>query len=98
MKNFNIISANPIIYTFNNFIDEMTIKDLMSANNNYKKSETRKTNANNLRKSFVASLDNNMPIADLVYENLQKKLYFKLSKIEGLQTQKYKENYFINHI
>ena len=38
MKNFNIISANPIIYTFNNFIDEMTIKDLMSANNNYKKS------------------------------------------------------------
>lgn len=93
MKNFNIISSNPIIYTFDKFIAENTRKNLINHNLTFKKSRTRKINASNIRKSHVAYINDKL-IEDQIYKNLKNKLHFKLSKIEGLQIQKYEENSF----
>lgn len=94
MKNFNIFSANPIIYTLDDFIDKSILEDLMHTKSEFKKSETRKNSANNMRKSYVASIDNYNPSKELIYKNIKNKLHFKLSKLENLQIQKYEENCF----
>lgn len=94
MKNFNILSTNPIIYTLDNFIDHSIVYNLMKTKFNFKKSETRENNVNHLRKSYVACVENDHPCKDLIFKNIKNKLHFNLTKLEKLQIQKYEENCF----
>ena len=43
MKNFNIFSINPIIYTLDDFIDEFILQNLMAIEFNFKKEKLVKT-------------------------------------------------------
>ena len=94
MKNFNIISTNPIIFTLDDFIDKNVLEDLLATKLNFQKGETRKNNANHHRKSYVAIVENHHPCVELILKNIKNKLYFDLTKIEKLQLQKYEKNCF----
>lgn len=94
MKNFNIFSINPIIYTLDNLIDKSVLEGLMDTKHNFKKGETRINNANDLRKSYVAIVANHNPFVESIYKNIKNKLHFNLTKLEKLQIQKYEENCF----
>ena len=94
MKNLTIFSTNPIIYTLDDFIDKSILEDLLFTKSKFKKGETRINNLNNLRKSYVSSIDNCNSSKEQIYKNIKNKLHFKLSKIEDLQIQKYEENCF----
>ena len=94
MNNFNIFSINPIIYTLDDFIDEFILQNLMAIEFNFKKGETRKNMANDHRKSYVASIENNHPCIELIHKNISNKLNFNSTKIESLQIQKYEKGCF----